>query len=330
MVAIGAALTNRPWELPLELAGDAHRRAGTAIPVPDSPTVHATAMTDVPPRPPTGRRAPARQGGRHARPPRQSGRSWRAPTHGRARAGTARRATGGHRVIEPASPPGSACGWPRPEPRRSPSIPSHAASASCARRRPPPGSRSSVTKVTSPRRRSSPRAAPSAAVSVHTLDGRRLDRILRQVHRLLRPGAVRAGARPPVRDGRHRPTGAARYGDGRRTIGELLAALDRNNFRIETIREPASTSARSCHRRSSSSSASSARNRVPARSRRTVPRPGGPRPDRERRRGQPVSRAGDGVERRTDQLEHATVAGTDELHVDVQRVGVVGRRHDQT
>lgn len=88
-----------------------------------------------------------------------------------------------------------------------------------------------------------PSGTIDAVVSIHTLDlVDDLDRILRQVHRVLRPGApfvltldhpfasVSLGAGD---DGEVR-----RYGDERRTMGELLAALDRNNFRLEIINEP--------------------------------------------------------------------------------------------
>ena len=86
--------------------------------------------------------------------------------------------------------------------------------------------------------------APSGTIdvvlSVHTLDVvDDLGRILRQVHRVLKPGApfvlvldhpfAAVGTGP---DGTQR-----RYGDGQRTIGELLAALDRSNFRVEVFHE---------------------------------------------------------------------------------------------
>lgn len=87
--------------------------------------------------------------------------------------------------------------------------------------------------------------APSGTIDVvvahHTLDDEDdLGRILRQVHRVLKAGApfVIAMAHPfdevagPDVDGRDR-----RYGAGRRTIGELLTALARTNFRIEAFHE---------------------------------------------------------------------------------------------
>lgn len=87
--------------------------------------------------------------------------------------------------------------------------------------------------------------APSGTIDVvlanHTLDDEDdLGRILRQVHRVLKPGApfVIAMAHPfaevagPDADGTVR-----RYGEGRRTVGELLTALARTNFRIEAFHE---------------------------------------------------------------------------------------------
>jgi SAM-dependent methyltransferase len=86
--------------------------------------------------------------------------------------------------------------------------------------------------------------APSGTIDVvianHTLhEEDDLGRALRQVHRVLKPGAplIMSLDHPfaAVRLGR----GAAmhRYGDGRRTVGELLTALDRANFRIEVFHE---------------------------------------------------------------------------------------------
>jgi SAM-dependent methyltransferase len=85
--------------------------------------------------------------------------------------------------------------------------------------------------------------APSGTIDVvianHTLDDDEdLGRTLRQVHRVLKPGApfVLAMAHPfaavGVGTGELRP-----YGDGHRTVGELLTALDRTNFRIEAFHE---------------------------------------------------------------------------------------------
>ena len=85
--------------------------------------------------------------------------------------------------------------------------------------------------------------APSGTIDVvianHSLDDDDdLGRTLRQVHRVLKPGApfVLAMAHPfaavGVGTGELRP-----YGDGHRTVGELLTALDRTNFRIEAFHE---------------------------------------------------------------------------------------------
>jgi SAM-dependent methyltransferase len=87
--------------------------------------------------------------------------------------------------------------------------------------------------------------APSGTIdvvlAVHTLDDvDDLGRILRQVHRVLKPGApfVLVLDHPFAAVG---PTGTGkrirRYGEDRRTIGELLAALDRSNFRVESFDE---------------------------------------------------------------------------------------------
>lgn len=84
--------------------------------------------------------------------------------------------------------------------------------------------------------------APSGTIDVaianHTLDGEDdLGRTLRQVHRVLKPGApfVLSMTHPfaaVVAEG-----STARYGDDARTIGELLTALARTNFRIEAFHE---------------------------------------------------------------------------------------------
>jgi SAM-dependent methyltransferase len=75
--------------------------------------------------------------------------------------------------------------------------------------------------------------APSGTIDVvlsnHTLDG-----AMRQVHRVLKPGApfVLSMAHPFAAVGPERP-----YGAGHRTVGDLLTALDRANFRIEAFHE---------------------------------------------------------------------------------------------
>jgi len=83
--------------------------------------------------------------------------------------------------------------------------------------------------------------APSGTIDVvlanGTLDEERdLGRTLRQVHRVLKPGApfllVMAHPFAAVGSGRTR-----RYGEGHRTVGDLLTALDRANFRIEAFHE---------------------------------------------------------------------------------------------
>jgi SAM-dependent methyltransferase len=81
--------------------------------------------------------------------------------------------------------------------------------------------------------------APSGTIDVvlacHTLDAEPdLDRTLRQVHRVLKPGApfVLAMGHPFATVAAGRP-----YGDGQRTVGDLLTALDRANFRIEAFHE---------------------------------------------------------------------------------------------
>lgn len=78
------------------------------------------------------------------------------------------------------------------------------------------------------------------AVSVHTLDMvDDLGRILRQVHRVLKAGApfVIVLDHPFAFVGLSDDGSLHRYGDDRRTIGDLLAALDRSNFRVETLHE---------------------------------------------------------------------------------------------
>ncbi len=83
-----------------------------------------------------------------------------------------------------------------------------------------------------------------ASHTIHAVDD--LSRTLRQVHRVLNPGAVfviatahpfHGVANAPATT----PTGESapvrRYGDDERTIGELLTALARTNFRIEAFHE---------------------------------------------------------------------------------------------
>lgn len=86
--------------------------------------------------------------------------------------------------------------------------------------------------------------APSGTIdlvlSVHTLDlVDDLDRILRQVHRVLKPGApfVLVLDHPFASVGQGTDGRVRRYGEERRTIAELLAALDRSNFRVEVFHE---------------------------------------------------------------------------------------------
>jgi SAM-dependent methyltransferase len=81
--------------------------------------------------------------------------------------------------------------------------------------------------------------APSGTIdlvlSSHTLDDEPdLDRTLRQVHRVLKPGApfVLAMVHPFAAVSAESP-----YGAGGRTVGDLLTALDRANFRIELFHE---------------------------------------------------------------------------------------------
>ena len=82
--------------------------------------------------------------------------------------------------------------------------------------------------------------APSGTIDLvvanHTLDDEDdLGRTLRQVHRVLKPGTpfVLAMAHPFAAVG----STVVRYGDGQRTVGELLTALARTNFRIEAFHE---------------------------------------------------------------------------------------------
>jgi SAM-dependent methyltransferase len=84
--------------------------------------------------------------------------------------------------------------------------------------------------------------APSGTIDVvissHALeDDDDLGRTLRQVHRVLKVGApfVLALDHPFAAVGSDGPV--RRYGDGQRTVGELLTALARANFRIEAFHE---------------------------------------------------------------------------------------------
>ena len=86
--------------------------------------------------------------------------------------------------------------------------------------------------------------APSGTIdlvlSVHTLDlVDDLGRILRQVHRVLKPGApfILVLDHPFAKVGPDAKGRVRRYGEDRRTIAELLAALDRSNFRVEVFHE---------------------------------------------------------------------------------------------
>lgn len=86
--------------------------------------------------------------------------------------------------------------------------------------------------------------APSGTIdlvlSVHTLDlVDDLGRILRQVHRVLKPGApfVLVLDHPFASVGPDANGRVRRYGEDRRTIADLLAALDRSNFRVEVFHE---------------------------------------------------------------------------------------------
>ena len=85
--------------------------------------------------------------------------------------------------------------------------------------------------------------APSGTIDVvianHTLDDEDdLSRTLRQVHRVLKPGAPFViSLAHPFSDLGGTGTAGRRYGDDGRTIGELLTALARTNFRIEAFHE---------------------------------------------------------------------------------------------
>lgn len=85
-----------------------------------------------------------------------------------------------------------------------------------------------------------PSGTIDVVVAIHSLEhDDDLGRTLRQVHRVLKPSGpfVMALEHPFASvgigaDGRRR-----RYGDDRRTVGELLTALARSNFRIEAFYE---------------------------------------------------------------------------------------------
>lgn len=86
-----------------------------------------------------------------------------------------------------------------------------------------------------------PSGTIDAVVASHTLDDEPdLGRTLRQVHRVLRPSGVFVIAMAHPFDGVTAPTAdgsTRRYGEDRRTIGDLLTALARTNFRIESFHE---------------------------------------------------------------------------------------------
>jgi SAM-dependent methyltransferase len=86
--------------------------------------------------------------------------------------------------------------------------------------------------------------APSGTIDVvianHTLhEEDDLGRTLRQIHRVLKPGAPLIMSLDHPFAAVHIGRGAAmrRYGEDHRTVGELLTALDRSNFRIEAFHE---------------------------------------------------------------------------------------------
>jgi SAM-dependent methyltransferase len=86
--------------------------------------------------------------------------------------------------------------------------------------------------------------APSGTIDVvlstHTLHDRDdLGRTLRQVHRVLKSGApmIMALDHPFAAVGLGVDGAKRHYGDDHRTIGDLLVALDRANFRIEAFHE---------------------------------------------------------------------------------------------
>jgi SAM-dependent methyltransferase len=85
-----------------------------------------------------------------------------------------------------------------------------------------------------------PSGTIDVVVSVHTLhDDTDLGRTLRQVHRVLKPGApfVLALDHPFAAVGIDADGEVRSYGEDERTVGELLTALARTNFRIEAFHE---------------------------------------------------------------------------------------------
>ena len=85
-----------------------------------------------------------------------------------------------------------------------------------------------------------PSGTIDAVIASHTLhEEDDLGRALRQVHRVLKTGApfIMALDHPFAAVG-FGPSGAKRrYGDDHRTVGDLLIALDRANFRVEAFHE---------------------------------------------------------------------------------------------
>jgi hypothetical protein len=85
-----------------------------------------------------------------------------------------------------------------------------------------------------------PSGTIDAVLSAHTLhDDDDLGRTLRQVHRVLKSGAplIMALDHPFAAVGIGSNGAKRRYGDDHRTVGDLLVALDRANFRIEVFHE---------------------------------------------------------------------------------------------
>ena len=85
-----------------------------------------------------------------------------------------------------------------------------------------------------------PSGTIDAVVASHTLhEEDDLGRTLRQVHRVLKTGApfVMALDHPFGVAGGGPSRAQRRYGDDHRTVGDLLIALDRANFRVEAFHE---------------------------------------------------------------------------------------------
>jgi SAM-dependent methyltransferase len=85
-----------------------------------------------------------------------------------------------------------------------------------------------------------PSGTIDAVIASHTLhEEDDLGRTLRQVHRVLKTGApfIMALDHPFGVVGGGPPGAQRRYGDGHRTVGDLLIALDRANFRVEAFHE---------------------------------------------------------------------------------------------